>query len=73
MVENQEALCTSQNGVNLGGADNGVGGAYTGVDGSGDSLIGEGRRIRKLSLKAKALQEASEAKVTAFLGIIVMR
>ncbi len=73
VVENQEALCTSQNGVNLGGADNGVGGAYTGVDGSGDSLIGEGRRIRKLSLKAKALQEASEAKVTAFLGIIVMR
>lgn len=73
VADNQEALCTSQNGVDLGVAGNGVGGACTGVDGSGDSLIEEGRRIRKLSLKAKALQEPSEAKVTAFLGIIVIR
>uniref|UniRef100_A0A8C4HJ65 Small nuclear RNA activating complex, polypeptide 4 n=1 Tax=Dicentrarchus labrax TaxID=13489 RepID=A0A8C4HJ65_DICLA len=40
----QQAVCSSQNGVHLSGA--------------GDVVIEKGKRIRKLSLKAKALQEA---------------
>lgn len=55
----QKVVCSSQNGVDLAGTSKGVGGAC-------DSVIEEGRRIRKPSNKAKALQEATDAKVTAF-------
>ncbi|XP_044051752.1 LOW QUALITY PROTEIN: snRNA-activating protein complex subunit 4 [Siniperca chuatsi] len=52
--------CSSQNGVDLGGAGDGVDGACTGVDGAG--VIKKGRTIRKMSQKPKALQEATDAK-----------
>uniref|UniRef100_A0A8D0CX54 snRNA-activating protein complex subunit 4 n=1 Tax=Sander lucioperca TaxID=283035 RepID=A0A8D0CX54_SANLU len=44
-------------------------GASDGVDGAKDSAIKDGRRIRKPSQKAKALQEAIVARVTAFPGL----
>lgn len=61
VVEDQKAVCSSQS-----GAGNGAGGACTGVDETGDGVVKDGRRVRKPTQKAKALQEASEAKVTAF-------
>ncbi|KAM9360728.1 snRNA-activating protein complex subunit 4 [Symphorus nematophorus] len=63
--EDHHAVCSSQYGVNVGGACDDAGGANTVVDVSGDSVMKEGRRIRKLSPKAKALQEATEAKAEA--------
>ncbi|XP_068559071.1 snRNA-activating protein complex subunit 4 isoform X2 [Cebidichthys violaceus] len=70
--ERRQKVAEDQSGVVMGGTDNGVGGAYsivggayTRVGGAGVSVFREteeGRRIRKPSPKAKALQEATEAK-----------
>ncbi|XP_031735109.1 snRNA-activating protein complex subunit 4-like [Anarrhichthys ocellatus] len=60
-----QKVAEDKSGVVMGGTDNGVGGAYTRVGGACVSVIREteeGRRIRKPSPKAKALQEATEAK-----------
>lgn len=60
-----EAVGSSENGLVVGGADHDVGGARTCLDGAADSEIKVGRRTRKLTVKAKALQEAAEVKVTS--------
>ncbi|XP_041792823.1 snRNA-activating protein complex subunit 4 isoform X2 [Chelmon rostratus] len=63
LTEDQQAVYSSQNEVALGGAGNGVSGACTGLDGT--HVIKEGRRIRKMSLKVKVLQEAIKARAEA--------
>lgn len=60
MAEDQVAVSSSQSGEDMSGASDGV-------DGAKDSAIKDGRRIRKPSQKAKALQEAIVARVTAFV------
>ncbi|XP_071328505.1 snRNA-activating protein complex subunit 4 isoform X3 [Trachinotus anak] len=64
-ADSQEALCSDQKEVDFDGAGNGVDRTCTGVEGTGDGVTREGRRILKLSQKARALQEASKAKAKA--------
>lgn len=58
-----EAVGSSGNGLIVGGAKHDVGGAHTCLDGA-DAEKKDGRRNRKLTAKAKALQEAAVVKVT---------
>ncbi|XP_035854920.1 snRNA-activating protein complex subunit 4 isoform X2 [Sander lucioperca] len=58
VAEDQVAVSSSQSGEDMSGASDGV-------DGAKDSAIKDGRRIRKPSQKAKALQEAIVARAEA--------
>ncbi|XP_068166770.1 snRNA-activating protein complex subunit 4 [Antennarius striatus] len=58
--EHQQDVCSGQN---VGGAD--VGGTCSGLNEAGDGVMKEGKRNRKMSMKARALQEATEAKANA--------
>ncbi|XP_027140161.1 snRNA-activating protein complex subunit 4 isoform X2 [Larimichthys crocea] len=63
--EDQQAVCGSQNEVDLGAAGNDVGEACPGMDRAGNGVIKEDRRIRKPSLKAKSPQDTAKAKAKA--------
>uniref|UniRef100_A0A4W6FJS6 Small nuclear RNA activating complex, polypeptide 4 n=1 Tax=Lates calcarifer TaxID=8187 RepID=A0A4W6FJS6_LATCA len=60
-ADGQEAVCSNPSEVDIGGAG-------TGVEGAGDRVTEQGQRIQKPSQKASALQEATDSKVTEFLG-----
>ncbi|GAA6235101.1 snRNA-activating protein complex subunit 4 isoform X2 [Lates japonicus] len=63
--DGQEAVCSNQSEVDIGGAGTGVDEAGTGVEGAGDRVTEQGRRIQKPSQKARALQEATDSKAEA--------
>ena len=63
LSKDQQVVCSSQNEVDAGDV---VGEACRKLVRSGDNVMEEGRRKRKLTVKARALQEATEAKVSEF-------
>lgn len=63
--EEQQSVTSSQDDQCVGGTGDAVGGTVTGV-------IQEGKRIRKPSQRAKALQEATQAKVRSVSVLLVL-